>query len=123
MNPATADPAQVPSARQLGEAAGVGAVSPVGLGSANPQRVGQDWWVVYPWVEGTAYAGTTAQVAQAGDFLGRLGPIPGSAATCSTSRSPHRTATRCLAGPRAAGFLGREELDCLPAGSGSRPRP
>lgn len=57
------------------EAAGVAVVSPADLDEPNPQQVGKDWWVVYPWVEGTAYAGRTAQVAQAGEFLGRLHAI------------------------------------------------
>lgn len=51
---------------------GLPVVAPLSLGVANPQQVGEDWWVVYPFVTGEAYAGTPAQVAAAGELLGRL---------------------------------------------------
>lgn len=48
-------------------------VAPVDLASANPQQVGEDWWVVYPFVRGRPYtAGDLGQVRAAGDLLGRL---------------------------------------------------
>lgn len=52
-------------------AAGFAVVSPVALPVPNPQQVGEDWWVVYPWVAGGPYRGQLDQVRQAGDLLGR----------------------------------------------------
>lgn len=52
-------------------ATGFGVVAPVPLPVDNPQLVGDDWWVVYPWVEGEVYRGDREQVRQAGDLLGR----------------------------------------------------
>jgi hypothetical protein len=46
-------------------------VAPCELGRENPQQVGADWWVVYPWVTGTPYTGTLKEVRLAGDLLGR----------------------------------------------------
>ena len=51
--------------------AGFPVVAPCKLGSANPQPVGTDWWVVYPWVPGDVYTGELEQVRLAGDLLGR----------------------------------------------------
>lgn len=52
-------------------AAGFPVVAPCALGRENPQQVGADWWVVYPWVAGVAYTGTRDQIRLAGDLLGR----------------------------------------------------
>lgn len=66
-------------------AAGLPVVTPVDLVAANPREVPADsdgdsdgggdtpdWWVVYPYVAGRAYAGTPEDVRAAGDLLGRL---------------------------------------------------
>lgn len=57
---------------------GLGVVRPVSLAVANPQQVGDDWWVVNPWVDGSPYTGRPEQVAAAGDLLGRMhaAPVP-----------------------------------------------
>ncbi|MFD1936981.1 MULTISPECIES: phosphotransferase enzyme family protein [Nonomuraea] len=47
---------------------GVPVVTPV----AGPYEIGDATWVAYPWVEGRGYEGTRADVAAAGDLLGRL---------------------------------------------------
>ena len=56
--------------------AGIGVVAPLDLsatgGPAGPIEVGDDVWVVYPWVGGRPYDGSPADVAAAGDLLGRL---------------------------------------------------
>lgn len=53
-------------------AAGHCVVSPLASIGTNPQQVGDDWWVVYPWIAGDAYTAQPDQVAAAGDLLGRL---------------------------------------------------
>ena len=53
-------------------AAGLPVVSPVGLGRPNPAQLGEDWWVVYPYVDGRPYVGGVEDAAAAGDLLGRL---------------------------------------------------
>lgn len=57
-------------------AAGFPVVSPVALTTPNPQPVGEDWWVVYPWVAGDAYRGDVEQIRTAGDLLGRMHATP-----------------------------------------------
>ena len=57
-------------------AAGFPVVVPCDLGPENPQLVGGAWWVLYPWVAGTAYTGSLAEVHQAGDLLGRQHALP-----------------------------------------------
>jgi hypothetical protein len=52
-------------------AAGFPVVAPADLDVPNPQQVGSDWWVVYPWVPGQAYRGTLGQIRAAADLLGR----------------------------------------------------
>ncbi|MGO1972760.1 MAG: phosphotransferase enzyme family protein [Propionibacteriaceae bacterium] len=52
--------------------AGLGVVRPAPLPVANPQQLGDDWWVVYPWIDGEAYTAQPEQVAAAGDLLGRM---------------------------------------------------
>lgn len=51
---------------------GVRVVAPVGLPVPNPAMIGDRWWVVYPWIEGRPYAATRADLAAAGDLLGRV---------------------------------------------------
>lgn len=53
-------------------AADIPVVAPVEGMVENPQEVGDDWWVVYPFVNGDAYAGTATQIETAGDLLGRI---------------------------------------------------
>lgn len=53
-------------------AAGISVVSPIASIGTNPQQVGDEWWVVYPWIDGDAYSAQPGQVAAAGDLLGRL---------------------------------------------------
>lgn len=53
-------------------ATGLGVVRAVEVPAPNPQQVGNDWWVVYPWVAGDAYTGDPDQVSAAGDLLGRM---------------------------------------------------
>lgn len=57
---------------------GLGVVRPAPLPVANPQQVGADWWVVYPWIDGAAYTARPEQLAAAGDLLGRMhaAPVP-----------------------------------------------
>ena len=57
-------------------ATGLGVVAPMraaGDGrSLGPVEVGDVVWVVYPWIEGRQHDGTPADVAAAGELLGRL---------------------------------------------------
>lgn len=46
-------------------------VAPIGLDVPNPQAIGEDWYVVYPFIEGRPYAAGD-DVAALGDLLGRL---------------------------------------------------
>jgi hypothetical protein len=52
-------------------ASGFPVVAPTDLGVTNPQQLGSDWWVVYPWVAGEAYRGTLDEIRSAADLLGR----------------------------------------------------
>ncbi len=54
--------------------AGLPVVAPVDLGPANPQQLGEDWWVAYPYVDGRPYEMSDAMAA--GDLLGRLHSTP-----------------------------------------------
>lgn len=47
-------------------------VSPVILDVANPQEVGDGWWVVYPYIEGRSYLGGEDDARAAGSLLGRV---------------------------------------------------
>jgi Ser/Thr protein kinase RdoA (MazF antagonist) len=51
---------------------GVAVVTPVGLPVPNPAAVDGQTWVVYPWISGRAYSASAADVAAAGDLLGRI---------------------------------------------------
>lgn len=54
-------------------ACGPPVVTPVELGPQNPQQVGDDWWVVYPFIAGRGFtAGDLDHLQAAGDHLGRL---------------------------------------------------
>jgi spectinomycin phosphotransferase len=52
-------------------ASGFPVVAPADVSVANPQQLGPDWWVVYPWVSGRAYGGTLDEIRMAADLLGR----------------------------------------------------
>lgn len=56
--------------------AGIPVVTPVPVGSPNPQQVGKDWWVVYPYVDGRPFDGSDDDLRQAGELLGRLHAAP-----------------------------------------------
>ncbi len=60
-------------------AAGVPVVTPLDLAVANPVRIGGATWVAYPFIDGEPYTGTPAQIAAAGDLLGRMHAAPGDA--------------------------------------------
>ncbi|NBE94682.1 hypothetical protein FE391_12490 [Nonomuraea sp. KC401] len=51
---------------------GAGVVTPLPLPVDNPARVGDRFWVAYPWVGGRPYTGSAHDVAAAGDLLGRI---------------------------------------------------
>ncbi|USQ77503.1 phosphotransferase enzyme family protein [Ornithinimicrobium cryptoxanthini] len=53
-------------------AGGVPVVAALDLAVQNPQQVGEDWWVVYPFLSGAAYAGTPEQIETAGELLGMI---------------------------------------------------
>lgn len=47
-------------------------VSPATLASTNPKLVGDDVWVVYPFIEGEKYTGKPEQILAAGQLLGKI---------------------------------------------------
>src|SRR5699024_8064118 len=53
-------------------ACGVPVVASLDLAVPNPQQVGEDWWVVYPFLDGAAYSGTAEQIETAGELLGLM---------------------------------------------------
>jgi Ser/Thr protein kinase RdoA (MazF antagonist) len=53
-------------------ARGVEVVAPLATPMANPARIGEEVWVAYPWIEGRRYDGSAADIAVAGDLLGRM---------------------------------------------------
>ncbi len=53
-------------------AGGVPVVHPQPLRAPNPQQIGEDWWVVYPYVTGAVYSGTSQQIEAAGELLGLI---------------------------------------------------
>lgn len=53
-------------------ASGTAAVTPIHAPVQNPGLVGDQNWVAYPWIEGRTYDGSNADIAAAGDLLGRL---------------------------------------------------
>ncbi|TQL74639.1 Ser/Thr protein kinase RdoA (MazF antagonist) [Stackebrandtia endophytica] len=52
--------------------AGVATVAPVTLPVANPAKVDDEYWVVYPFLDGEVYSGEAGQIAAAGRLLGRI---------------------------------------------------
>ncbi|WP_081828946.1 aminoglycoside phosphotransferase family protein [Geomicrobium sp. JCM 19037] len=52
--------------------AGVRIVTPALLSSPNPIQVGDDCFVVYPFIKGDAYTGTRKQIREAGKLLGQI---------------------------------------------------
>lgn len=52
--------------------ADVPVVTPVPLQAPNPREIDGEHWVVYPWVSGADYEGTSKQIRLTGDFLGRM---------------------------------------------------
>ena len=65
---------------------GVPIVAPLPLAAENPQRIGDEWWVVYPFIEGRPYAGGVADARAAGDLLGRIHAAPVSDAVLNAMR-------------------------------------
>jgi Ser/Thr protein kinase RdoA (MazF antagonist) len=59
---------------------GIPVVTPLDLAVTNPVRLGEATWVAYPFVAGRPYRGTLADVAAAGDLLGRMHVATGPAA-------------------------------------------
>ncbi len=53
-------------------AEGISVVVPHETGTRNPQPIGEDWWVAYPFVEGRPYAADAEDLRAAGVLLGRL---------------------------------------------------
>lgn len=51
---------------------GIPVVTPISIGKENPQTVGEDTYVVYPFIEGPAYSGEDAEIIKAGELLGRI---------------------------------------------------
>lgn len=51
---------------------GVPVIAALDLEGDNPRQVGEDWWVVYPFLDGAAYTGTPEQIESAGELLGRI---------------------------------------------------
>ena len=51
---------------------GMPVVTPVQAPVENPGLVGDQMWVAYPWIEGRPYDGSDADIAAAGELLGRL---------------------------------------------------
>ena len=58
------------------DSVGVRVVVPVELAVENPAVVDEQTWVVYPWVSGRRYDGSDADLAAAGDLLGRIHAAP-----------------------------------------------
>lgn len=51
---------------------GIKVVTPVKLNRHNPQTIDGETYVVYPYIEGTTYAGKASEIYKAGKFLGRI---------------------------------------------------
>jgi Ser/Thr protein kinase RdoA (MazF antagonist) len=51
---------------------GIPVVTPIEVPDGNPVRIGDRMWVAYPWIEGRRYEGSAADIAAAGDLLGRM---------------------------------------------------
>jgi Ser/Thr protein kinase RdoA (MazF antagonist) len=53
-------------------ASGIPVVTPIQTGVPNPGLIGDQMWVAYPWIDGRAYDGSAADIAAAGELLGRM---------------------------------------------------
>ncbi|PKR76848.1 serine kinase [Halalkalibacillus sediminis] len=51
---------------------GVSVVTPVHIDAPNPQTIGEDTFVVYPFIQGTTYSGTLSEIYKAGKLLGQI---------------------------------------------------
>ncbi|WP_067725722.1 phosphotransferase [Oceanobacillus damuensis] len=51
---------------------GINIVTPVKLGAANPQEIGDDVYVVYPYINGSVYSGQQHEIYEAGKLLGKI---------------------------------------------------
>ncbi|MCO4782357.1 MAG: phosphotransferase [Candidatus Cloacimonetes bacterium] len=51
---------------------GLSIVTPVALSSSNPMLHEEEVWIVYPFYDGVQYIACNEQIAQAGDYLGRM---------------------------------------------------
>ncbi|MBT2217912.1 phosphotransferase [Virgibacillus dakarensis] len=51
---------------------GIQVVTPVPLATANPQKIGNDTYVVYPFIKGFTYSGKDQEIVEAGELLGRI---------------------------------------------------
>ncbi|MET3698706.1 spectinomycin phosphotransferase [Bacillus oleivorans] len=51
---------------------GIKVVTPVPLNYDNPQTIGEDTYVVYPFIEGSMYSGKDSEIYQAGKLLGQI---------------------------------------------------
>jgi spectinomycin phosphotransferase len=61
----------------------------------------EQWWVVYPWIDGSSYGGTDTQITTAGDLLGRMHAAPVDASGLRLYRWPEPDPT-VIAGELAA---------------------
>jgi Ser/Thr protein kinase RdoA (MazF antagonist) len=53
-------------------AQGVPVVSPVQVEAVNPVRIGENFWVAYPFISGEQYTAAPGQAGAAGELLGRI---------------------------------------------------
>jgi len=51
---------------------GVNVVTPVSLSVENPQSIGEDTYVVYPYIKGAQYSGKDEEIIAAGKLLGKI---------------------------------------------------
>ncbi|WP_245976810.1 hypothetical protein [Oceanobacillus arenosus] len=51
---------------------GAEVVTPVPLKTANPQMIGNETYVTYPFIEGTTYTGENKEIVEAGRLLGKI---------------------------------------------------
>ena len=51
---------------------GIHVVTPVNLNMENPQSIGKDVYVVYPFINGVEYSGKDEEIMEAGRFLGEI---------------------------------------------------
>ncbi|WP_040983926.1 phosphotransferase [Oceanobacillus jeddahense] len=51
---------------------GVSVVTPVNLKSSNPKQIDDACYICYPFINGSSYQGTEAEIIQAGELLGRI---------------------------------------------------